>query len=153
MSDLALASEAAALPSKAEIRAEILRLEAEMKEHPASMEGYGALDLMHHFSPGIYMRTVLMKAGDLVIGQIHRKEHLVVISAGAARVVSEEWGAKEVRAPFIFKSPPGVKRALLILEDMVFTTVHANPDDTQDLRELEAELIAHSYEEFEQGAV
>jgi hypothetical protein len=142
-----LAERQAPLPSRAELRAEIARLEAAMKEHPAAVEGYGALDLMHHFTDGIYMRTVRMNCGDLIVGRIHKKEHLVVVSAGRARVVSEEWGAKEIVAPMIFKSPPGAKRVLLILEDMVWTTVHSNPTNTEDLAALEAEFIAADYSE------
>lgn len=150
MSELELVDQQASKGiSRIEIREEIAKLEQAMLAHPDAIAGHMSLDLMHHFTPGIYMRTVLMKAGDLIVGQIHKREHLVVVSAGRARVVSEEFdsGAKELVAPYIFKSQPGVKRALLILEDMVFTTVHSNPTNTQDLAQLEAELIAKDYSE------
>ncbi len=128
------------------LRADLHLLETKIKEIPGHIE---ALDVMHHFTDGIYMRTVLMKKGDIVVGKIHKKEHLVIVSAGRAKIVSEEAGAREIVAPFIFKSQPNVKRGLLIIEDMIFTTVHPNPTNTQDLAVLEDELISKDYDGVE----
>jgi hypothetical protein len=130
--------------SSAQIRAEISNLETEMKANPSAIS---TIDVMHHYTNGVYARTVLMKAGDLIVGKIHKHEHLVIVSAGRARVVSEEFGAKEIVAPSVFKSPPGVKRALLILEDMIWTTIHKNEFNIQDMAVLEDELIAKDYSE------
>lgn len=126
-----------------QLRVEIATLEAKMRENPGA---FHELEVMHHFTKGIYARTVIMHAGELVVGKIHKKEHLVVVSQGSARVVSEEFGSVEIMAPQIFKSPPGVKRCLLILEDVIWTTFHENPTNTQDLAILEEELIAKDYE-------
>src|SRR3954468_10455408 len=134
MSELVHAEEKAITPL--EIRGEILHLETQIRAQP---DAFYELDVMHHFTDGTYARTVLMRAGELIVGKIHKKEHLVIVSAGRARVVSEEFGAKEITAPFVFKSPPGVKRVLLILEDMVWTTVHKNASNTEDLAILEEE--------------
>lgn len=127
-----------------ELREKILALETVMKTHPDAID---QIEVMHHFTDGIYSRTCLMHAGDLIVGKIHKKEHLVVVSAGKAKVVSEEFGRKEIVAPCVFKSPPGVKRVLLIEEDMVWTTVHQNLSNTQDMGILEEELIAKEYSE------
>ena len=129
---------------KQELRQGIAALEAVARAHPDSFD---TLDVMHHFTPGIYCRTVLMRAGEIIVGKIHKREHIVVVSAGRASVISEEFGAKEIVAPAVFKSPPGVKRALHILEDMVWTTIHKNTSDTEDMSELEDELIAKDYGE------
>lgn len=104
------------------------------------------IEVMHHFGDHTYCRTVLMKAGDIIVGKIHKKEHIAIISAGRATVVSEEFGKQEICAPFIMKSPPGARRALYIIEDMVWTTIHDNPTNTQNLAELEEYLIAKDYE-------
>lgn len=129
---------------KPQLRNEIAFLEEKMRETPGSFD---SLEVMHHFTPGIYVRTVIMHPGELIMGKIHKKEHLVIVSQGKARVVSEEFGAVEITAPQIFKSPPGVKRVLLILETMIWTTVHENPSNTEDLGILEEELIAKNYSE------
>jgi hypothetical protein len=100
------------------------------------------LPVQHEFLDGIYMRTVLMKAGLIVVGKIHKQEHVAIISKGRATVVTEH-GVVEMTAPFMFKSPAGVRRALLIHEDMVWTTVHRS--DHQDLEKLEEQLIAKDF--------
>lgn len=105
-----------------------------------------ALETMHNFADGTYVRTVFMKAGSLIVGKIHKLEHIVVIGKGSASVVSEEFGSKIISAPMIFVSPPFVKRLLFIHEDMVWTTVHKNPTNSRDLDLLEKELIVPDYD-------
>lgn len=126
------------------IREGIHSLEAKVRE---CADAFDTLDVMHHFTDGIYCRTVLMRAGEIIVGKIHKREHIVVVSAGRAQVISEEFGSKDIVAPMVFKSPPGVKRALLILEDMVWTTIHKNSTNTEDMAILEDELIAKDYDE------
>ena len=46
-------------------------------------------------------------------------------------------------------SKAGTKRALYAKTDLVWTTVHLNPTNTEDIGELEEEIIAKSYEEYE----
>lgn len=123
----------------------ILELEAAMGALPD--ESKVALETMHTFMPDIYVRTVYMKAGALVTGKIHAKEHIVIVSKGAASVVSAGHGAVEMIAPRIFVSAPGEKRLLFIREDMIFTTVHPNPTNTRDIATLEAELMAAEFNE------
>lgn len=104
-----------------------------------------ALETMHTFADGVYTRTVLMKAGSLITGKIHKLPHIVVIGQGSASVVSEEFGSKMISAPMVFMSREYVKRALFVHEDMVWTTVHPNPDNCRDLDILEDRLIAKDY--------
>lgn len=108
-----------------------------------------ALETKHSFADGIYTRTVFMKAGSLITGKIHKLEHIVVIGQGSASVVSEEFGSKMIKAPMVFVSRPYVQRALFVHEDMVWTTVHKNPSNTQDLDILEEELIAKDFKNKE----
>jgi hypothetical protein len=100
------------------------------------------LPVQHDFLDGVYMRTVFMKAGLIVVGKIHKQEHVALISKGSATVLTEH-GVIEIKAPFIFKSPPGARRALVIHEDMVWTTVHRS--DHTDLEQLEEQLIAKDF--------
>lgn len=110
-----------------------------------------ALETRHHFADKVYVRTVFMKAGSLITGKIHRVEHVVIVSQGSASVVCEERGPQEIKAPTIFISSPGVKRLLFIHEDMLFSTVHQNPDNLRDLKELEKQLTIPDYEIVKQG--
>lgn len=148
MNDLIAAEthEAHTVPiTKQDIRSGIADLEARLLAKPDCT--FEAEQLMHHFTDGTYARTVLMRAGEIVVGAIHKYEHLVIVSAGHARVVSEEFGAKDIIAPCIFKSPPGVKRALLIVADCVWTTIHKNADNERDIPTLEKRYVTTDYSE------
>jgi len=127
------------------IRDAIGNLEKQMMKVPENLKF--ALETMHNFADGVYTRTVFMKAGCLITGKIHKKEHVVVIGQGSASVVSEEFGSKVIAAPMVFVSRPFVKRLLFVHEDMIWTTVHQNPTNTRDLELLEKELIAEDYQE------
>jgi len=106
-----------------------------------------ALETLHNFTDGIYVRTVFMKAGSLIVGKIHKLEHTVIIGQGSASVISEEFGSKIIKAPMVFVSRPYVKRCLFIHEDMVWTTVHLNPTNSRDLDFLESQIVAEDYTE------
>lgn len=131
------------------VREAIGDLEKQMLALPE--ESKIAIETMHNFTDGIYTRTVFMKAGSLITGKIHKLEHIVIIGQGRASVISEEFGAKEIKAPMVFVSRPVVKRLLFVQEDMVWTTVHPNPTNTRDLKELEKLLILEDYEELKPG--
>lgn len=127
-----------------ELRGKIELLERVMKSPALEAAGLQRLDpedpvmLRHIHTPGIYAREFKMKAGSVVVGKLHAQEHLCTISAGRALVTTEA-GTQEIAAPCTFVSPAGSKRALVILEDMVWTTYHRS--DETDLQRLEAELI------------
>lgn len=97
-------------------------------------------DAKHHFAPGIYAREYLLPAGGVVVGKIHKHEHLLLVLKGHAWVVDER-GRREVFGGFIHLSKPGDKRVVYADEPTVFVTVHHNPSDTQDLEQIELEHI------------
>ena len=55
---------------------------------------------------------------------------------------------KEIRAPTIWVSPKGAKKALFILEDAVLAGVFVNPDNERDIDVLVKRITAHTHEEF-----
>ena len=103
------------------------------------------IETMHHFQPGTYVRTVLMKADDIVVGYIHNKDHIIIISAGRGRFISNETGIVEVIAPAIFTSKAGSYRTVYIDEDMVWTTVHSANATTVEEAEVELFAVPESY--------
>jgi hypothetical protein len=46
-------------------------------------------------------------------------------------------------------STPGVKRVIYANEESIFVNVHKNPTNTQNLDELEAEIVSINYKEYE----
>lgn len=132
---------------KQEIRKHILDFEAYLR----SLGGAEfKVEENHSFSEGVYVRSVFLKAGDLITGKIHKKEHSNIISSGDVSVLTE-WGYERhtvTDRPIIFKSLPWTKRIVYAHADTVWTTIH--PTDETDLVKIEAEVIAKSYEELEQ---
>jgi len=94
----------------------------------------------HIFTPGVYSRKFEMPAGMVVIGRTHRHQHLIIILSGHAEIVSGE-ERTQVRGGDMFVSPAGTKRAVLALEDTAFLTVHPNPENIENIEELESEII------------
>jgi len=107
--------------------------------------------LVHHFAPHMYAREIFMKAGDLVVGKIHNHAHVNNISKGRV-LVTTEFGKEELVAPCQFVSKPGTKRAVLVLEDCIWTSYHPQKKrdvSESDLADIEADVIARDYNEFD----
>lgn len=102
--------------------------------------------IKHHFAPGLYAREILIPAGTVIIGKIHRHAHVNTISAGRV-LVATEFGTEEFKAPYTFVSKPGTKRAVVALEDVIWTTYH--PTEETDLAKIEEHVIAPTYEALE----
>lgn len=89
------------------------------------------LPLTHTFSDGVYAREIFMPKGMIVIGHIHKTKHLNIVSTGKARVFYDG-EMHEITAPYTFESNAGVRKALFILEDMFWTTIHVTDETNQD---------------------
>lgn len=85
----------------------------------------------HYFAPGVYMREMTIPAGTVVVGAVHKHEHLAIVSKGVLRLTTEA-GVVEFTAPATIHSYPGIKRIAHAITDVVITTVHHNPTNTQD---------------------
>jgi hypothetical protein len=90
--------------------------------------------VVNRFAPGIYARELLMPAGNLVIGAEHRTAHLNIMLTGRATLLVNGV-AREVVAPFICKSEPGVMKVAIVHEDCRWLTIH--PTNERNLRKLE----------------
>lgn len=123
------------------LREQLLKLETAMREY-APVE----IEIVHHFSPGLYAREARIPKGVLLTGKIHKKAHLNIISQGDISVLTEH-GVQRLTAPCTLVSYPGIKRAGFAHEDTVWTTIHAT--DLTDLEAIEAEFIAKDYAELE----
>jgi len=143
-----LLSELVANPDPLEVRRSICILEHHMNQLGVDQKLTPKdLPTEHLFAPGVYMRSVFMKKGEIWIGKIHRHSHGNIVSQGVAAVVTE-FGAEIHKAHTQFVSPAHTKRALVILEDTIWTCVHANPHNITDLDELENMFISPSYTEL-----
>lgn len=124
----------------------IAALEKEMAGRP---QEHIKIEPLHHFSKGLYAREILIPAGTILTGKIHKYECLNVVSKGKISVASID-GIQIIDAtdgPVTFKSSPGVKRLGYAHSDTVWMTIHASEET--DLEKLEDELIAKDYSEVD----
>jgi len=112
----------------------VRRLQAAMAQMPQV-----ELETEHYFADGMYCRVVPRKAGTVIVGKVHKREHFYMVVKGAVAVVQDGAERKVYQAPSIIVSKPGTKRAVVALEDSVCLTVHRT--DETDLAKIEAELI------------
>lgn len=114
-------------------REQIERLQAELLKLPQAEP-----KTTHYFADGMYCREVFRTAGTLIVGKVHKKEHLFVVLAGELTLWTEA-GMKRVTAPFIWVSKPGTKRVTYAHTDAIAMTVHEV--SSRDLEAIERELV------------
>tara|TARA_R110002167_G_scaffold88800_2_gene239428 strand:+ start:992 stop:1489 length:498 start_codon:yes stop_codon:yes gene_type:complete len=103
----------------------------------------------HSFADGVYIREMKMKQGQLGFSAIHKHSYGFFLLSGILASSKEE-GVEEFIAPCYIVSPRGAKRIVYAIEDCVITTVHANPTNTQDLKEIEQSNVVFSWADYEE---
>lgn len=89
----------------------------------------------HWFAPGLYGREITMP-GDLVLTtMVHASEHIAFMLKGEMTIYSES-GVSVMKAGDTMITKIGTKRAIRTHGEVVFTTVHANPDNETDVDKL-----------------
>lgn len=100
----------------------------------------------HSFAKGMYLRKLFIKKGTFLIGKIHRKECINIVSKGDITVLTES-GSMRVQAGFTIVSPAGIQKVGYAHEDTEFINVFLT--DETDIEKLEAEIACESYEALE----
>jgi hypothetical protein len=92
----------------------------------------------HLFCDGVYVRTMTCVAETLVVGKVHKRDHVIMLLSGRV-TVSDENGPRELVAPTIMKCEAGTQRALFFHEPSVWVNVHRT--DQTDIEAVEDELV------------
>tara|TARA_R100000781_G_C4023382_1_gene107969 strand:+ start:7 stop:477 length:471 start_codon:yes stop_codon:yes gene_type:complete len=105
--------------------------------------------IKHTFADGIYIRQMDMVKDSIVVGAIHKHLHAWFLLTGHISVATEDV-TEDYIAPCYVVSTPGVKRVILAKEDSIFVNIHKNPSNTKNIEELEKEIVALNYDEYEE---
>ena len=105
--------------------------------------------IKHTFADGVYIRQMDMLKGSVVVGAIHKHLHVWFLLTGHVTIATEDT-TEDYVAPCYVVSTPGVKRVILANENSIFVNVHKNPSNTQDIDQLEKEIVALNYKEYEE---
>lgn len=128
-----------------EMRSRILGLEAAMQAIPGHIKGED-FKTTHHFEPGVYIRQLFIPKDTVLTGKIHKTDHLNILSQGDITVWTED-GMKRLKASTVIQSQRGMKRVGFAHEDTVWITVHQNPSDERDIKNVEARLFSDTFDE------
>ena len=112
---------------------QIAQLQAEMVKMPQAV-----LTTEHYFSGGMYCRKVFRPAGALIVGKVHKRDHLFICAAGEI-IAWTESGMRRLQAGDVVESRAGTKRVTLAATDSIGITCHRT--DHTDLNLIEAELL------------
>lgn len=115
------------------MREKVMALQEVMRELPQM-----PLQTSHYFADGMYARELAQPEGSLVVGKVHKREHLFIVLKGSLKVTIED-EVLVLSAPTVLVSKAGAKRALLALEDSIYLTVHKTKK--KNLDKIERELI------------
>jgi hypothetical protein len=96
----------------------------------------------HYFAAGMYAREMTIPAGTVVTGAVHKFENIIIVSMGRLQIVAES-GAREVKAGDTLICKPGMKNAVVALEDSRWTNFLPNPNNITDIDKL-AEVYTES---------
>lgn len=104
--------------------------------------------VQHDFVPGMYVRTVFVPAGTLVVTKRHNTTHKFAVLKGRIAVWTEKFGVQVLQAPHRGTTDFGTIRLAVAIQDTVWTTYH----DTEktDIAELERELATDPQEILEE---
>ena len=106
--------------------------------------------LEHFFTDGLYGRKILNPKGSVIVTKLHRESNFSFILQGILLCITED-GVSKLEAPKMFVTSPGTKRILVAVNDVIFCTVHPNPENLTDTDELESRIIAPSFSDIEIG--
>jgi hypothetical protein len=95
----------------------------------------------HVLNDGTYTRILHIPKGSLLVGKIHLKDCVNLVSKGDISLLTE-FGAKRVQAGFHGVSRAGIMKAGYAHEDTIFVNVFRT--DKTDLEEIEAEIASES---------
>lgn len=103
------------------------------------------LQVEHLFAEGVYARKLMIPAGTIVVGKIHKYDNLNIMISGEMDVLVGDQ-IERVKAPFVVVSYPGTKRIAKAITDTVWITIHGTNET--DLEKIEDHFIAQSELEY-----
>jgi hypothetical protein len=113
------------------LRDSIFELEDLVVEHLPPTE----LEWVHRFTPGMYSREMIVPAGTMITGSIHKTEHISVFLEGEMYIPDTAVGSAIIRAPIVEICQPGAKRVGVTIKPVRWITFH--PTDLMTVEECE----------------
>lgn len=107
------------------------------------------LPIKHKFADQVYLREMTIKKGMVVVGALHNHLHIFFLLKGHL-TLSDKNSVEDYEAPCYVISKPGIQRAVYANEDSIVVNIHKNPDNIEDVDELEKKLVSLNIKEYEE---
>ena len=103
--------------------------------------------IKHSFADQIYIRQMNLKKGHIIVGAVHNHLHAWFLLTGNV-IINNNGKIIEHIAPCYTVSQPGSQRLIYALEDSIFVNVHKNPTNTENIKELEKEIVSITIKDY-----
>ena len=100
------------------------------------------IDAIHTQIPGLTAKTIYIKAGTMLVGKVHLKAHINLMSHGDITVFTEE-GLERLKGFNIMPCNPGTARVGIAHQDTVWTTFFMS--DETDPQQAENSCTSATY--------
>ena len=108
----------------------IYKLEQEILKLPQTV-----CPVIHDFCKGVYARSLIIPAGTILTGAVHKDECFFLVRNGCI-IITTDASPIKAESGFMAISKSGTKRAGYALVDTLVTTFHANPEELRDPDEI-----------------
>lgn len=135
-------------------RMDMMALADRLKD-AANIEGLMPIDkdspehLRHWFANGAYVREMMLPAGTIVVGRIHKHETINILLEGEITVIDESGARSDFKAPHMFIAPAGNQKAAITRTPIRWLNSWAcettDPDEALDLLTCETMEEYNSY--------
>ena len=103
--------------------------------------------LKHTFANGMYIRTIYVPKGYMVLTYVHKHSHPAFQISGDTTIY-EPNGKRRIKGQQHFITAAGTQRLCHCHKNTIWTTVHLNPTNERDIDKIEKELYATHYSEL-----
>lgn len=84
------------------------------------------MDLPHkdHFGDNVYVRELPVPANTILVGRVHKVDHVFILASGKTTMWSEATGSITITGPKIIESKAGTRRIFYTYTNIVMITSH-----------------------------
>lgn len=105
------------------------------------------IDVKEDFKNGLYTREILIPAGTLLTGRVHKHDYIDIMISGHIIVAIPD-GVFELKGYNVCDGKAGRKRAGYALEDTLWLTVHREPEMLDNMFEQISFFSLAEYKEW-----
>ena len=105
-------------------------------------------EVTHYQTADLYGRLFKSAKNTAISTRVHKHDHISVLMKGHILVIDQDGNREELIAPCVFVTKAGTQRAIYVVEDFEFLTVHHHTN--QNLDTVKDDLTCDTRQEYQQ---